>query len=230
MKFSTAQGAIWEDERLQTRFWQKVDMSGDCWIWTGAVDRNGRGRFAVSSKNKSEGASRVAWALVNELSPEDVVICHHCDNPICVRPTHLFAGTIGDNNADRQMKGRTVTGAMTGNYRQGKPHIVTVEMVQQMVQMRQQGESLSAIGRAVGVHHSTVGNVLRRQDELGNGWKERQTNYRLTKEDVEKIHRMSQAGEAQSSIAKQFGISQTTVSDIVVGRRHRDVARQMGVK
>lgn len=66
--------------------------------------RRGYGR--ISWRSKSWIAHRLAWVLVKGDIPEGMVICHACDNPPCVNPTHLFLGTVEDNIADRQRKGR----------------------------------------------------------------------------------------------------------------------------
>jgi hypothetical protein len=53
-------------------------------------------------------AHRVAWGLERGPIPEGLCVLHRCDNPPCVRVDHLFLGTVGDNNADRDAKGRHV--------------------------------------------------------------------------------------------------------------------------
>lgn len=82
------------------RFWKLVDMSGDCWIFTGVRDRQGYGRYR---KGK---AHRFAWSLGNGPIPPGKLIRHQCDNPGCVRPDHLLLGTQADNVLDREMRGR----------------------------------------------------------------------------------------------------------------------------
>lgn len=88
------------------RFWSKVDKSGVCWLWTASKRRRGYGRFTVK-RVISLAAHRVAYELTYGSIPEGLVICHKCDNPSCVNPTHLFAGTQQDNRDDCKQKGRT---------------------------------------------------------------------------------------------------------------------------
>lgn len=91
----------------QDRFWAKVAKYDGCWIWTAAKNQNGYGLFRVPGRKWVVVASRVSWELERGPIPEGIFVCHHCDNPSCVRPDHLFLGTNADNNRDRHRKGRT---------------------------------------------------------------------------------------------------------------------------
>lgn len=88
------------------RFWQKVskDSPSGCWEWTGRTTEHGYGLLDVDGK--SVLAHRFAWQLKNGPIPDDMHVCHHCDNPRCVRTSHLFIGTHADNMADRDRKER----------------------------------------------------------------------------------------------------------------------------
>ena len=94
---------------LADRFWSKVDKTADCWLWTAGT--NGRyGQFFVSKKLRHFYAHRMAFMLANGITdlPGHDLVCHHCDNPLCVRPDHLFLGDQSDNILDAVKKGRHV--------------------------------------------------------------------------------------------------------------------------
>jgi hypothetical protein len=93
------------DERFRNRFWAKVEILDGCWLWTASRFRNGYGRFNISY-GWAAGAHVVSYALTNGTIPTGMSVCHHCDNPPCVRPDHLFLGTTTDNWNDAVAKGR----------------------------------------------------------------------------------------------------------------------------
>src|SRR5713226_5546175 len=80
------------------RFWAKVEKTDGCWLWLAATNPKGYGVFSVDKKtNNVEFAHRVSYRLHYGEIPGDMRILHHCDNPTCVRPEHLFIGTPDDN-------------------------------------------------------------------------------------------------------------------------------------
>ena len=87
---------------LYLRFWSKVLIGDDCWNWIGGKSA-GYGRFGIGQR--VEIASRVAWYLWMGEWPHRFIL-HKCDNPSCVRPSHLFEGTQKDNMMDCSQKGR----------------------------------------------------------------------------------------------------------------------------
>lgn len=100
------------------KFWMtvKIDYSskiirtskkqfGHCWIWQGSFFQSGYGRFF--SHQIAYRAHRVAFIIAYGTIPEDKIICHKCDNPRCVNPEHLWAGSSKENTRDMIEKGRT---------------------------------------------------------------------------------------------------------------------------
>ena len=67
------------------RFWEKVDRSGECWVWQGATSE-GRPKFRIGGEMVH--AARVAWALTNG-TPHGRRLRRTCDDRLCVNPAHL---------------------------------------------------------------------------------------------------------------------------------------------
>lgn len=89
---------------LAERFWEKVRRGRGCWEWTARRFKNGYG--SIRSGDRQLLAHRIAWELTRGPIPSGLLICHHCDNPPCVRPSHLFLGTHQMNLDDCRRKGR----------------------------------------------------------------------------------------------------------------------------
>jgi hypothetical protein len=95
------------ERSLFERWNEKVDRTGECWVWTGA--RNHISGYGVM------GGKDIGTVLAHRFSyehhvgpiPEGLFVCHHCDNPPCVNPEHLFVGTHQDNMRDMVAKGRS---------------------------------------------------------------------------------------------------------------------------
>lgn len=94
-------------------FWAKVNKAGECWNWTACVTELGYGKFGAGTRGWVR-AHRFSWELHNGPIPAGMSVLHRCDNPACVRPDHLFLGSIAENSRDMVAKGRSSRGAAHG--------------------------------------------------------------------------------------------------------------------
>jgi len=96
------------------RFWSKVSKPApeECWEWTASFLNDGYGQFWF--KRKTCRAHRMSWELTHGPIPLGKQVLHHCDNPSCVNPQHLFLGTHEDNMEDKHSKGRVCAGELHG--------------------------------------------------------------------------------------------------------------------
>jgi len=151
------------------RFLKQTDTAGldvdVCWLWKGAVNSNGYGRFI--DKNVHKLAHRVAYEIFVGPIPDGQNACHSCDNRLCVNPHHLWIGTQSANLKDAVSKGRMF-----------RPNT--------------------------------------------NG--ERNGNHKLCDDDVRTIRAMFHGGQRRYRIAEHFGVSPSTVGDIIAGKIWKDVA------
>jgi len=125
-------------------FWQNVEKGISCWVWKGPLQNSGYGRVG------SVLAHRFSWILHYGSVPKEKCVLHHCDNPPCVNPTHLFLGTHKDNGEDRAIKGRT------------KTHKRLTEAQVKQIRLRYaQGEKQHGLAREFKVAQMTISKLVR---------------------------------------------------------------------
>jgi hypothetical protein len=96
--------------KLSEHFWSKVVKTKTCWLFAPSANTKYRNmRIGTTMKDKRKKATHVSWFLHYGVWPEKQ-ICHHCDNPICIRPSHLFDGDQAANIQDMVAKGRASGG------------------------------------------------------------------------------------------------------------------------
>jgi hypothetical protein len=196
------------DRTFEARFWAKVDTSGGvdaCWPWLARRSARGYGQFWIRGTNTSATRAALELKLGRPLS-DDEQACHTCDNPPCVNPTHLFAGSAQDNMDDRATKGRTAAGDRHGS--RLHPHRVPRG---DRHGSRTRPERLQR-GQA---WHSSHGNQAR-----GEG----HPSARLTEEAVREIRRLSAEGLTPSALSRAYGVTRQAVNHIVARRSWRHVA------
>jgi len=146
------------------RFWEKVDVRGpdDCWEWQSGRDEDGYGRFRVGGQGSATvKAQRFAYEITIGSIPQEMLVCHTCDNPPCCNPRHLFVGTSLDNNADRDAKGRTARGQDAGTRgEQNGMSKLTSNTVREIRSAVLQGVSQAELSRKYQVQESTISRIV----------------------------------------------------------------------
>lgn len=183
----------------EERFWAKVDKTGECWLWRGFRNKGGYGLvYYPSLGQKIEGAHRIAWKLINGGIPHGMCVLHHCDNPTCVRPDHLWIGTRAENNSDRDAKGRQVSCRGNSHYSRIYPELL------------RRGDN----------HPARL-----RPEALPRG--ERHGMSKLSIEKVIAMRRMRGGGCSYVEIGRCFGVTPTNVQMVCTGKTWRHVPMEM---
>ena len=142
---------------IRWRFLEKIALTREtgCWHWTGA--RHPQGYGLIKRKDGAQlRAHRVAYELAHGPIPADTIVCHHCDNPRCVRPSHLFLGTHDDNMADMVAKERA---ARLRGQHNGSAKLHPTEVIA----IRQSDGRYRDIAGRYGISSSAVGRIKRRE-------------------------------------------------------------------
>lgn len=139
------------------RFWNKIEKTDTCWIWKGTI-ASGYGILSVNRKNFS--AHRYSYELHKGTIKKGLYICHSCDNPKCVNPEHLWAGTPLENSYDMIKKGRAKwngapKGALNGNSRLKDQEVREIRNL-----YLKGGFTHRKLGKKFRVSKTTIGNVV----------------------------------------------------------------------
>jgi hypothetical protein len=139
-------------------FWLRcsdADENG-CREWLGTRNKSGYGKVMINRRDMR--THRVAWELTYGPIPDDMFVCHQCDNPPCCEPTHLFLGTPADNIHDRDQKGRQRRGANVNTAK------LTPDDVRKMRRFYETGAfSKAELGRLFGVSKHAAMAVINRR-------------------------------------------------------------------
>jgi hypothetical protein len=136
---------------------ERIPFSG-CWIWTGAIAEHGYGRYGKGDKY----AHRLSYEFFVGPVPPELFVCHRCDIPCCVNPSHLFLGTIQDNTADMYAKGRD-------RHPRGERHSNAKLTTEQVIAIRAEyrawdrSASTTALGLKYGVDRKSIHAIIQRK-------------------------------------------------------------------
>lgn len=212
------------------RFWKLVNVTykTSCWLWKNSLDKDGYGRMRIGNR-RSMKAHRISWIINtgNNIEPE-LLVCHTCDNPTCVNPTHLFLGTSKDNTLDMIKKGRKprLYGKDNLNTKQSK------EEVELMLSEYTPGiTSQKEIAKKYGVSQAQISIILNKKNRTKDVetpeyifnpntkivYGEKHGAAKLTEEQVLEIRREYLTKTAtQQALAIKYGVTQTLISAIVL--------------
>lgn len=146
------------------RFWRRIIKSDGCWIWNGTKNLRGYGNFSLK-RGVTVGAHRFSYQLNIGPIPENMSVCHRCDNPSCVRPDHLFLGSPKDNSRDMVAKGRGTRGTErkgTGPAGERNSHARLTHSIVSEIRERRHRDGLThrQLSKIYNISKSQIGNIL----------------------------------------------------------------------
>jgi hypothetical protein len=159
------------------RFWSKADVrrsSAECWEWKAAFGSNGYGSFKLGARTIE--AHRLAFSLANggTVPPKGVIVRHTCDNPKCVNPQHLVAGTKLQNSQDMMDRGRW-RGVEQAGENNGAAKLTADQVAQIRVRISAR-ETNMGIAADYGVSHATISAI-----KCGRSWRENESSAKIVK-------------------------------------------------
>lgn len=141
---------------LEIRLMERVEMRGECWIWTGQLFKDGYGAIGVGRIGPKR-AHRVSYSVFVGEIPHGMLVCHKCDTPSCINPAHLSLGTPKDNTQDMIRKGRRPSSS-------GERHPsvkLTDRQVEEIRSLRASGRRLKEIAGMFGCSFGHVSALAR---------------------------------------------------------------------
>ena len=137
-------------ERFESKFTRGTD--DECWNWQGTKSKNRYGYIGVTGDRVPKLVHRIAYELYIGEIPEGMCVLHHCDNPSCVNPRHLFLGTLSDNTKDCVEKGRW-------NRPVGEKHYKALLTVKDVLDIRSSTLSVKELAQRYNVKLNTIYHV-----------------------------------------------------------------------
>lgn len=145
---------------MAVRFWAKVDKRepDQCWSWLGTKTHSGT-RGQIWYGETMIAATKASLILAGIEVPDGMCVLHRCDNPPCVNPSHLFLGTLGENNNDRTQKGRTARGEKSNKSTLTDSQVIELRS---LFKLCKRGEK-SKLAKQFGISFTTLNNIINRK-------------------------------------------------------------------
>lgn len=217
-------------------FHSKIDLSGGpdaCWPWMGARNWAGYGKLGRMVEGKRKGLDAHRVALEEKLGRpilSGLWACHHCDNPPCCNPAHLFEATPRENTMDMVLKGRHGRARFTEDqvhdirfrYRRGEKQVdlarefnVSRQAIRNLVLENTWGH----LEEPVHLRAFTQDMILKCQDRSG----ENNGRSKLTEEIVLEIRQRFSQGERQRDLVNAFQLGRGLIHRIVRRKSWRHI-------
>ena len=177
-------------------FWSRVSISSGCWEYK--TPRGGKRTDYPQMRylGRYWQVNRLVWHLTYGDIPSGLFVCHHCDNPKCVRPDHLFLGTADDNNKDKAEKGRARSGGE-------KLRKLSDEQVIDALRRYNQGETAISLAKEYSINEKKLRKWL---DRIGSKYGIKKKPKRAIV-DPQQILVLKGKGMTRREIASHLGVS-----------------------
>lgn len=196
---------------IKERIESHIVCKNNCWT-TDYKIHNGRPTIGINGKNFV--LSRIVYEIYKGISPNNLFVCHTCDNPLCINPDHLFLGTPADNTLDCKRKNRLAKGSHHGRAKLTETQVIEIRnlLLQKTLTIRQ-------ISKIFDVSSSTISSInvgkhWTHVEGIGSKLESRHTRAKLNDANVKQIKQLLAEGMSLRKIAKQFGVVPQTISDI----------------
>jgi predicted XRE-type DNA-binding protein len=219
----------WKREAALKELIENLSISDNgCWEWTGAKT-NGYGCLKMPEiyGEMKILVSRLAWVAFKGVPIKDgKLVCHHCDNPPCFNPDHLFLGNQKENLQDCSRKKRTMTGSLNGNSK------YTQEDIQKVLCLLSEGKSGVEIHGITGISRTHISRLKK-----GYAWTDKthglanhiNHNRKYTDEQIIKTAQLIKEGELKpTQIARITGVTRYVVGDMKRGKLYQRFMERAG--
>lgn len=226
-------------DSVEDRFWNKVNKTGDCWLWDGWIDQNGFGSYKPHLNEKKVVVHRQSWLWAFGKIPTGKLVLQRCGHKHCVRPSHLYLGTMRDAIPVETQFWKRVrktsscwlwkgwkhpsgygTMSMGGHIPQKRAHRFSWEIHHGKIPDGQCVLHHCDVRHCVNPKHLFLGSrgdnardMVSKNRQLA---KERNPQAKLTRGKISEIRKHYSSGNAtQKSLGAKFGVCRQTIADIV---------------
>ena len=210
----------WMPRTPEERFWDKVKKSDDpdgCWEWIGYRDPQGYGQMRTNKRAVSVHV--FSYELHHGPLPPGHIVCHNCpekDNPSCVRPSHLWAGTRSQNYWDAVTKGDVQCYYSSGGTFKQK---VTETDMTIICELAKAGISQHNLSKFFHIGTVYVSRIIREHQSKPPKRTIRMRYHHYTNEDIATMLQLHSEGYSERAIAKQFNANHSSIHHFLRGHR-----------